>query len=107
MSDNVQKKSILFVDDDQRLLDGLRRELFCMNNKWMMKFVTSGQEALALLKEYPFDVIISDMRMPGMDGAQLLSKVKELYPDIIRFILSGNSDTEMIMKTINSTDQFL
>ena len=63
------RKAILFVDDDPNILDGLRRMLRSMRKEWDMAFAQSGQEALDLMAEKPFDVIVSDMRMPGMDGA--------------------------------------
>ena len=65
------KKRILFVDDEPRILDGLRRMLHSMYREWEMTFVDSGQAALEEMGEEPFDVIVSDMRMPGMDDADI------------------------------------
>ncbi len=104
---NTTKKRILFVDDEQRILDGLRRMLFHMRKDWDMYFSLGGKAALELMEKTNFDVIISDMRMPEMDGAELLNIVREKYPDTVRFILSGYSDKEMIMRTVGATDQFL
>jgi HD-like signal output (HDOD) protein/CheY-like chemotaxis protein len=98
---------ILFVDDEPKVLDGLKRMLHGMRREWEMVFATSGQEALEILRTKPFDVLISDMRMPGMDGYQLLDKVRQLYPQVIRIILSGYSDREMILKSVRSAHQFL
>jgi YesN/AraC family two-component response regulator len=83
------KKRILFVDDEVNMLQGLRRMLNTMRHEWDMVFVESGQEALALLAQTPCDVIVSDMRMPGMDGVQLLTQVMERFPLTVRIILSG------------------
>ncbi len=102
-----RKKSILFVDDEQRILDGLRRMLYSFRKHWNMSFASGGKEALEMMENQHFDVIVSDMRMPEINGAQLLNTVKERYPDVIRFILSGYSDKEMIMQTLNAADQFL
>jgi len=68
-------KNILFVDDEPVLLDGLRRSLRSMRNEWSITFAGSGEEALKVLEKAPFDVVVSDMRMPKMDGAQLLNEV--------------------------------
>jgi HD-like signal output (HDOD) protein/ActR/RegA family two-component response regulator len=98
---------ILFVDDEPKVLDGLKRMLHGMRREWEMAFATSGQEVLEILRAKPFDVLISDMRMPGMDGYQLLDKVRQLHPHMVRIILSGYSDREMILKSVRSAHQFL
>lgn len=103
----MSKKRILFVDDEQKILDGLKRMLHGKRQEWEMEFVDSGTEALKRLKEIPFNLIVSDMRMPEMDGAELLKNVKKLYPQTVRFILSGYSERDMILRTLESTDQFL
>ena len=105
--DKEGRKQLLFVDDEQRVLDGIKRSLYGMRHEWGMEFVASGKDALRYMQEHTVDMIISDMRMPVMDGAELLSIVKKLYPQTIRFILSGYSDKEMILKTISTTDQFI
>ena len=103
----MSKKRILFVDDEQKILDGLKRMLHGKRQEWEMEFIGSGTEALKRMKEIPFTLIVSDMRMPEMDGAELLKNVKKLYPQTIRFILSGYSDKDMILRTLGPTDQFL
>ena len=100
-------KQILFVDDESKLLDGLKRSLRPMRHEWNMTFVSSGAEALKALEQAPFDVVVSDMRMPGMDGAQLLNEVQQRYPQIVRIVLSGHSDQEMIYQSIAATHQYL
>ncbi len=64
-----------------------------MREEWNMTFATSGAEALQTLEQAPFDVIVSDMRMPVMDGAQLLNEVRQRFPQVVRIVLSGQSDT--------------
>lgn len=100
-------KQLLFVDDEPKLLDGLKRALRSMRHEWDMTFVTSGAEALKALEQAPFDVVVSDMRMPGMDGAQLLNEVQQRYPQIVRIVLSGHSDQSMIYQSIAATHQYL
>jgi HD-like signal output (HDOD) protein/CheY-like chemotaxis protein len=100
-------RRILFVDDEPRILDGLKRMLHSMRREWEMAFATSGQQALEILDSKPFDVIISDMRMPGMDGHQLLEKVRQAHPQVVRVILSGYSDQEMILRSVRSAHQYL
>jgi len=78
-----------------------------MRADWEMEFVESGAQALARLEQAPFDVVVSDMRMPGMNGAELLNNVMVRFPKTVRLILSGHADREMIMKCVGSTHQFL
>ncbi len=101
------KIRILFVDDEPMVLQGLQRVLRRMRDEWDTAFANSGPEALEKLSQEPFDVIVSDMRMPGMDGGKLLSVVKERYPHMVRIILSGQSDKTMVMKTVKPAHQYL
>ena len=93
---------VLFVDDDANILDGLRRTLRSMRGSWHMEFAPSARQALAAFAAQPFDVVVSDMRMPEMDGADLLTEVMKRYPTTIRLVLSGHADTAAIMKTVGS-----
>ncbi|MBU1196181.1 MAG: HDOD domain-containing protein [Proteobacteria bacterium] len=101
------KKRILFVDDEVNILKGLKRSLRPVRDLWDMEFVQSGKDALDLLEKQAFDVIVSDMRMPEMDGAALLKTVRKKYPMMVRMILSGYSDQEMVMKSVKSAHQYL
>src|SRR5580700_5510634 len=89
---------LVFVDDEARILDGIRRSMYCMRGEWQMRFEGSGADALLSLANEPADVVISDMRMPGMDGSELLSEVKRLYPETVRFVLSGQAEAESIIR---------
>ena len=100
------KKRVLFVDDEPRILDGLRRMLRSMRHEWEMSFAESGQEALDILAKESFDVIVADMRMPGMDGAQLLSEVRKRH-QTVRIVLSGTADREAILHAASSAHQYL
>lgn len=101
------KKRIIFVDDEPMVLNGLRRMLHSQHAQWDMTFVESGQKALEWMAKETFDVIISDMQMPGMNGAELFSEVMRLHPKTVRIILSGHADQALIMKCIGSTHQYL
>ena len=101
------KQQILFVDDEPNLLHGLQRMLRPMRQTWDMYFAESGAEALRLIDQHPCDVVVSDMRMPGMDGSQLLREIRQHSPETIRFILSGHSETTMILRSVGAAHQFL
>ena len=98
---------ILFVDDEPNIIQALKRMLHSMKNEWDMFFAESGEAALKIMSIQPIDILVTDMRMPQMDGAQLLSIVKEKYPGVARIILSGYSEKEFIMKTSSTAHQFL
>lgn len=103
----MDKKRILFVDDDPNILAGIRRVLRSMRDEFDLHFAENGREALEKMAETTFDVVVSDMRMPGMDGAELLKKVQELYPCTIRIMLTGQADQESILRTVGVVHQFL
>jgi putative nucleotidyltransferase with HDIG domain len=103
----MKKKRILFVDDEQHVLDALRRMLHGMRDQWEMSFATSGKRALDILQTAPQDVIVADMRMPGMDGVTLLDQVRSSHPGVIRLVLSGHSDTNTALKSVRHAHQFL
>jgi HD-like signal output (HDOD) protein len=104
---NAQVLNVLFVDDEQRILDGLRRQLRSHREAWNMRFANSGDIALAMLKEQDADIVVSDMRMPGLTGAQLLMRVRELYPQTTRIILSGQTDQADLLSEIGCIHQYL
>lgn len=103
----MPNKRVLFVDDEPNVLDGLQRMLRRQRGEWEMTFVTGGQEALNHLKAHETDVIVSDIRMPEMDGVTLLTRVREQYPGIVRIALSGFSDQEMLLRSTGPVHQFL
>ncbi len=82
---------ILFVDDEPRVLQALERHLRRLRPTWRMVFVTSAKSALNALAHQDIDVIVSDLQMPDMNGAQLLAAVKEQFPSIKRVLLSGDN----------------
>jgi Predicted signal transduction protein len=100
-------KRILFVDDELNILQGLKRMLRPMRQEWEMEFVSNGQEALDMMSKSRFDVLVSDMRMPKMDGCELLHNVTKRHPECIRIILSGHSDHELILGSVKHAHQYL
>jgi HD-like signal output (HDOD) protein len=103
----VNRPLILFVDDEPNVLQGLQRMLRHMRAEWDMRFVGTAHEALELMAAEPCAAVVSDMRMPGIDGAELLAEVSKRAPGAVRVILSGYSDAESVMRTIGSAHQFL
>jgi putative nucleotidyltransferase with HDIG domain len=103
----VSKRTILFVDDEPNILSGLARMLRPMRGRWDMLFAGSGAEALEIMAGRSVDAVVSDMRMPGMDGPELLRRVMREHPDAVRIALSGYSDMEMIGRSITPTHQYL
>lgn len=100
-------KRIMFVDDEPNILAGLRQLLRKQRKNWKMTFVEGGEEAIKVLAGEEFDVIVSDMRMPRVDGAQLLTHVKEKYPRMVRIVLSGYSEQEAALRVVPIAHQFL
>lgn len=94
---NNQKAKILLVDDESNILRAIARLL----KDYETTAVTSAEEALFIAKEVTFDLVISDFRMPGMDGLKFLIKFMQLQPDAIRMILTGYADLESAQKAIN------
>jgi len=100
-------KRILFVDDDPLVLDGLRRVFHPHTTEWQTSFADSGPQALEAMARCPFDAIITDLRMPGMDGNELLAEVRERHPQTVRIILSGQADRELTLKSTRNAHQYL
>jgi putative nucleotidyltransferase with HDIG domain len=101
------KKQILFVDDDCNILEGLQRMFRSRRAEWDIQCVMSGAEALEIMNEKAIDLIITDMRMPEMDGAELLHEVMKRHPSVIRMIFSGQADSEMTTKAVGVAHQFI
>ncbi len=101
------KKTILFVDDEPNILSGLKRMLRSMRKTMNFQFAENGLEALDIMASEKIDVVVSDMRMPGMDGAALLTTIQEQYPHAVRIMLTGQADDESIMRTVGVVHQFL
>lgn len=100
-------KRILFVDDEPRILDGLKRMLYPVRTKWEMVFASSGKQALELLDVSEFDLLITDMSMPVMTGLDLLHEVVKRHPQVMRVILSGTADEQSTLRSTTLAHQYL
>src|SRR5215470_2117979 len=98
---------LLLVDDEPLVLQGLQRTLRSMAREWQMEFACGGKEALQKLAAHSFDVIITDARMPEIDGPMLLREVRKLYPETIRIVLSGQSSRRALFEFIGICHQYL
>ncbi|MCK5313063.1 MAG: response regulator [Desulfobacteraceae bacterium] len=99
MNEKNNGNAILFVDDEKSVLNSLKRLL--RKEDYKILTATSGKEGLDILNSNEIQVVISDQRMPEMDGTEFLAEVKKEYPDIIRIILSGYTDVDVVIDTIN------
>ena len=100
-------KRVLFVDDESRVLDGLRRMLYAERKRWDMQFALGGEAALQACEQEAFDVVVSDMRMPGMDGATLLGHIRDRFPSSARVILSGYAEPTLSTRAVSVAHRFL
>lgn len=101
-------KRVLFVDDEINVLNGLKRMLRAVARDWSMSFSQSGEDALQAMRKFPdFDVVVTDLNMNGISGVEFLMKVREEFPDTIRFVLSGSTDAQMILKVSNVAHQIM
>jgi putative nucleotidyltransferase with HDIG domain len=100
-------KRILFVDDEKLILDGIRRALHAERSRWEMRFAGGAEAAMQALNAESFDVVVSDMRMPGIDGVTLLTYVREHFPSTARLVLSGYSESASTALAIPVAHQML
>lgn len=100
-------KRILFVDDEPHVLSSLQNLLRKQRHEWDMVFALGGDAAIEQLRKTPFDVVVSDMRMPGMDGAALLGYVQAEYPGVARIVLTGHAEQEAMIRALPVAHQFL
>lgn len=100
-------KTLLFVDDEPRVLQGLQRQLYSARKDWDMHFLDGGPKALEFMATTPVDVVVTDMKMPVMDGAQLLTEVMKRHPNTVRIVLSGHADREAVMRLVGPAHQYL
>ncbi|MCG8443788.1 MAG: response regulator [Caulobacterales bacterium] len=100
------KPVVLFVDDDLNILRGLRRMLRGRRDRWEMLFAEGGQAAIDMLEERAVDAVVSDMRMPGVDGASVMEHAQRRAPHAVRVVLSGESDRALTLRTVGLSHRF-
>jgi HD-like signal output (HDOD) protein len=98
---------VLFVDDESKILQGMRRMLFAQGVGWDTAFATTGDEALKWLGAEPFDAIVTDMRMAPMNGTELLKQVRESWPSMLRVVLSGHTEADAAIRALHLAHQLL
>lgn len=98
---------LLLVDDDPNILQALERRLRPLRQEWSLRFAEEGRQALALLTEEPADVVITDLRMPGMDGTRLLEELAYRHPGTLRIVLSGHGDDCTVLRMAAVAHQFV
>jgi putative nucleotidyltransferase with HDIG domain len=103
----AMRRSVLFVDDEPFILEGFKRIYRHLRSEYDMLFSSSGKEALQIMASQPLDVVVSDIRMPEMDGVELLRVVAECYPRTVRIALSGHADDASVVRALEFTHQYL
>lgn len=98
---------VLLVDDELSVLNDVQEMLTYGDSGWEVQIAQSGEQALSKLDGYEFDVLIADLKMPGMDGAELLAIVRDQHPDVMRILMSANSDTTFTSRLVPQAHQFL
>lgn len=105
--DGGRPRRILFVDDEAAVLTLLQAICRRIGPDWDVAFADGGRKALEMMEEGPFDVVVSDMRMPDMNGVELLMEVMQKYPSTARIILSGYADQQLVLRSLGATHQYL
>jgi DNA-binding NtrC family response regulator len=95
----MKQQIILIVDDDKMILKSISRIL--RNEDYQILTAQSGQEGLAILKDYEVNLVVSDQQMPGMNGLEFLKHAKKEYPQILAIMLTGHAEVEIAMNAIN------
>jgi putative nucleotidyltransferase with HDIG domain len=105
--DDRHRKRILFVDDEKSVLTVLQAFMQRLSSEWETVCVDGGRQALAVMAQQPFDVVISDMRMPDMNGTELLNEVMKRHPKTVRIVLSGHADEQTVQECIGVAHQWV
>ena len=98
---------ILFVDDEPKVLEGLRRSLRTLRKEWTPDFANGAVEGLQMLESNNFDVVVTDLRMPGMDGFEFLRRATVQHPDVLRIVLSGGYEREDAVRSSDVSHEYL
>ena len=101
-----KKPRILFVDDEQSVLNGLRRSFLDKETAWELSFLSSPEEAITACRTHPFDVVVSDMKMPGMSGVEMIVTLRTIMPEASYIMLTGAADLRGAIDSINMAGIF-
>ncbi len=102
-----EMRKILFVDNDKKVIQKLKKQLYPMRFEWEIAFVRTGEPALGLMENSPVDVVVSDLNLPDMDGVKFFDTVMKLYPGTVRIIHSDNTNKMLAMESVKCVHQFL
>jgi HD-like signal output (HDOD) protein/ActR/RegA family two-component response regulator len=100
-------KRLLFVDDEPRVLQGLKASLYTRRKDWDMHFAEGGAKAIELMRDSHFDVLVTDLRMPGVDGTTLVARARADSPGTIRVVLSGHADERQSQGLVSLAHRYL
>lgn len=100
----MANRTVLFVDDEINVLNALKRGL--IDEDYRCEFALNAKDALKIMEEQDICVVVTDMKMPGMDGLSLLKIIKAKYPNTIRIVLSGYTQIQQVLLTVNQADIF-
>lgn len=107
MNERGLRTRVLFVDDEEDLLSGLRTSMRKARKRFDVEVALGGKRGLELLEERSFDIVVSDMRMPEMDGAEFLLEVSRRHPEVVRVVLSGEAGSDLLIRALHTTHQWL
>ena len=100
-------KRILFVDDEPAILEGLQDLLHSLRHHWDMSFICGGEAAIATMCDTNYDAVVSDIRMPGVDGVDVLEYAKKYHPQTIRIVLTGYADAQSTIELTSLAHRYL
>ena len=100
-------KRLLFVDDEPRVLQGLKAGLYTRRKDWDMHFAEGGAKAIELMQDSHFDVLVTDLRMPGVDGTTLVARARADSPGTMRVVLSGYADERQSQGLVSLAHRYL
>jgi DNA-binding NtrC family response regulator len=103
----MSKAGVLFVDDEPRVLDGIRRTMSARDEKWECLFANGAVQALDILATRPVRVVVTDIAMPGMNGKELITEMYEAYPDVVVLVLSGHWTPAVSRQQVGPAIRFL
>ncbi len=101
------KKSILIIDDQPQVLQTVHRYLQGMSAEWLIELTDNGKTALQMMALKPFDVVVCDLVMPGLDGTQFLNEVQQTYPQTTRIIMCWQTERSLLQRLFGVAHQYL